>query len=100
MSERIRLNEVFFYVLHPIKAIEAKLRQIGVATEIPAPPTGSTIEDFPNLPVSQAAALLSFARKSHTSKRGGIQLEDWSKLDQERMLRGKKPQGTPIHKNI
>lgn len=31
---------------------------------------------------------------------GGIPLEDWSKSDQQRMLRGQRPQGIPDHRNL
>lgn len=31
---------------------------------------------------------------------GGIQLEDWSPADQERIKRGERPLGRPIHRNI
>lgn len=32
--------------------------------------------------------------------RGGVQLEDWTKADQERLLRGELPKGVPIHRNV
>ena len=76
---------------------KAKRRQIEVAVEMGGPPAGSTIEDFPNLSIQEAAALIAVARQTEG---GGVQLEDWSPEDQARMARGERPQGVPIHRNL
>lgn len=98
-NDTISGMEALFYIFHPVKAIEAKMRQIGVSVDMVAPPPGSNIEEFLTLSISQAAALISFARQSRIGK-SGIQLEDWSKADQVRMSKGEKPRGTPIHRNL
>ena len=69
------LKEALFVVTHPKASLEARLRQVEVAIEAGGPPTGSTIEEFPVLPVSEAAALISAARRKEYA-RGGVQLED------------------------
>lgn len=94
------IKEALFCVTHPKAAVEAKLRQTEVAIEAGGPPAGSTIEEFPELPVSQAAALIHAARQTEKGIGGGVQLQDWSKSDQERMLRGERPQGVPAHRNL
>ena len=100
----MRLKETLFCIAHPKAAVEAKRRQIEVAIEVAGPPVGSTIEEFPELPVSQAAALIHAARQRDKGKqyiqKGGVQPEDWSRADQERMLRGELPKGVPIHRNV
>lgn len=77
------LQEALFVVTHPRASLEAKLRQ----------------KEFPELPISEAAALIGAARRKENFG-GGVQLEDWSKADQERMLRGERPEGIPIHRNL
>jgi hypothetical protein len=98
------LKETLFLIRHPRAAVEAKLRQAEVSIEVAGPPDGSTIEEFPELPISQAATLINVSRQKETSNqvthKGGVQLEDWSKADQERMLRGERPKGYPIHRNV
>jgi hypothetical protein len=91
------LAEVAFWITHPFSAARAKSRQIGVKIEHEAPPPGSTIEEFPQLPLPQAAALLNLAREP---KGSGVQLSDWSSADQERLLQGKRPVGVPNHRNV
>lgn len=93
------LRETLFCFGHPMKAIETKTRQIGVAIEAEPSPVGSTIEEFPNLPISKAAALVNH-EKTRQHRGGGIQLEDWSESDQKRLLRGEKPQGVPTHRDV
>ena len=93
------LKETLFIVTHPKAALEAKLRQVEVAIEAGGPPAGATIEEFVELPVSKAAELISAARKKEFPG-GGVQLEDWSKEDQPRLLRGERPRGVPIHRNL
>ncbi len=94
-------REVLFCLTHPLAAIEAKLRQIGVGIEAEGPPQGSTIESFPMLPISVAAALIRKAREKELVKNPpSIQLEDWSQKDQKLIKEGKRPQGTPLHRNL
>ena len=98
------IKETLFCITHPKAVLEAKLRQTEVKIEVAGPPVGSTIEEFPELPISQAVALIHKARQKENSEEvgrtAGIRLEDWSKADQERMLRGELPKGYPIHKNV
>jgi len=93
----MNFQETIFYITHPRAAIDAKLQQIVVGADMESPPPGSTIEEFPNLKVYQASALLHAARKLNG---GGVQLEDWSESDQKRLLKGEKPKGVPIHRNL
>jgi len=97
-------KERLFCLTHPKAAVEAKLRQIETSIEATDPPADSTFEEFPELPVSQAAALIHKARQKEKSRepdqRGGVQLDDWSRADQERMLKGEHPKGYPIHRNL
>ncbi|MEK7553228.1 MAG: hypothetical protein AAB504_00840 [Patescibacteria group bacterium] len=94
------VKETLFIITHPIAAVEAKLRQIEVGIDAGGPPAGTTIEEFAELPVSQAAKLIREARKSEAGDGGGIQLSDYSKEDQARLQRGEKPKGVPIHRNL
>jgi hypothetical protein len=93
----MNFQETIFYITHPKFAIEAKLRQIGVGADLELPPSGTTLEEFPNLKVYQASALIHAAHKISSS---GVQLEDWSESDQKRLLKGKKPKGVPILRNL
>jgi len=93
------LKEALFVVTHPKASLEVKLRQVEVAIGAGGPPASSTIEEFPELPISEAAALIGSARRKE-NPRGGVQLEDWSKADQERLLRGERPKGIPTHRNL
>lgn len=99
------LKEALFVALNPKRAVEAKILQISAAFDsirenptVPIP-DGTTIEEIQELPVSEVAKLINGARKQENLA-GGIQLEDWSKADQERMLRGEKPKGVPLHRNL
>ena len=95
------LKEIGFIITHPIAAAEAKLFQADVASNQESAPNGSSAEEFSQLPVSEAAALLHTARsQSGVDNRGGVQLEDWSASDQQRLLRGERPLGVPIHRNV
>lgn len=49
---------------------------------------GGTFEGTPDLPLPRPF------------EKGGVQLEDWPKADQERMLRGELPRGVPLHRNV
>lgn len=93
------IKEALFIITHPKASLETKMRQVEVTIEAGGPPTGSTIEEFPELPISQAAKLIGDA-KNRENLGGGVQLEDWSKEDQELMLRGERPKGIPIHRNL
>ena len=93
------LKETLFIVTHPKAALEAKLRQVEVAIEAGGPPTGATIEGFVELPISEAAALIRTARRKENAG-SGVQLGDWSKEDQAKMLKGERPKGVPIHRNL
>lgn len=91
-------GEILFYITHPFPAVKAKLRQVEVFAEWGGPPAGTTIEDFPNLSIQGAAALIAVARRDEGG--GGVQLQDWSPEDQARMARGELPHGTPNHRNL
>ncbi|MFZ3301381.1 MAG: hypothetical protein WA152_01555 [Microgenomates group bacterium] len=88
-------DNIFFYFKHPIDTIRIKSRQLAVAIEHSAPPVGSTVEEFPQLPVQDAAKALGIVYDS-----GAITLEDWSPKDQERLKKGQQPLGHPEHRNI
>ena len=83
-------EDFLFSIFHPIGAIRARVRQVGVAIEHASPPPGSSIEDYPNLSVKEAARLL----------KGGVPLSAWSKSDQERLACGERPVGHPEHPNV
>lgn len=67
----ILIKETLFIVTHLKASLEAKMRQIEVAIEAGGPPAGSTIEEFPELPISQAAKLISEARRRENPA-GGV----------------------------
>jgi len=87
-------NEILFCLIHPIQAIRAKERQTAVAIEHSSPPTGSSIEEFPNLPIHVAANILFPPPTS------GVPLEAWSQKDQQRLANGELPKGHPEHPNV
>lgn len=93
------IKETLFIATHPKASLEAKKRQIEVAIELGQPPIGSTFEEFPELSIPKAAKLISEERR-RKNPGGGVQLKDWSKADQERLLRGKLPKGKPTHRNL
>lgn len=80
------IENFLFAILHPKEALHAKERQLGVAIERSQPPPGSNIEDFPNLPVKQAAGLMKKQREG-----GGVPKSAWSVVDQNRMENGEPP---------
>lgn len=83
---------------HPLEAVRARVRQIMVGIDHESPPVGSFIEDFPVLPVAEAARLI----RSEKPK-SGIQLEDWPESAQKEMNEGKiiHPDGRhPEHDNV
>jgi hypothetical protein len=80
-------------LVHPMRAIRTKMRQLEVGCDMAAAPIGSNQEDFPELSLQKAAQLME-------QKGGGVQLEDWSKRDQEKLKRGERPRGVPTHLDI
>ncbi|OGD10581.1 hypothetical protein A2397_01225 [Candidatus Amesbacteria bacterium RIFOXYB1_FULL_44_23] len=68
------IKETLYIVTHPTAVLAAKLRQISVSIEAGGPPSGSTIEEFPELPVSQAAKLLRTAKQLEKSKGSSVKL--------------------------
>jgi hypothetical protein len=68
----MKLGEVLFCLAHPIAATGAKLRQKGVSLDWEGPPAGATIEDFPDLSIQEAAALIAASRQGEGG--GGVQL--------------------------
>jgi len=92
-----RAKDAFFIATHPILSIKAKVRQVFVAMEHEAPPHTSTIEEFPELSLADAARAMKAAGEEVP---GGVPKSAWSKADQERMARGERPLGHPEHPNI
>lgn len=91
-------ENIFFILTHPIQSLRTKTRQIEVAIEHSMPPQGSTIEEFPELPIEEAARLLTEAEKSNR-----INLSDWPVSVQNEMKRGTEihPDGRhPEHQNV
>jgi hypothetical protein len=56
-------DNILYILNHPLDALKAKERQIGVAIEHKPAPSGSTMEEFPQLPVQEAAKLLGSESK-------------------------------------
>lgn len=96
----VRCESVLFCIRHPWQAIETKAAQVGVAIEHRGPPSSSTWEEFPKLPIDEAAKLLYAPRTKTAKSSGGVPREAWSKNDQERMSKGEPPKGYPEHPNI
>ncbi|PIP53321.1 hypothetical protein COX08_01550 [Candidatus Beckwithbacteria bacterium CG23_combo_of_CG06-09_8_20_14_all_34_8] len=90
------LREVLFCVAHPRDAIRTKIRQFDVSIDAAQAPTGTTIEEFPKLPISQAAKLIDLNMKKEPPK-SGIQ---WSEADLQRLSNGELPRGYPEHYNV
>ncbi len=61
-------KETLFCITHLKAAAEAKLRQIETSIEVAGPPAGSTFEEFPKLPINQAATLIREARQKEQVK--------------------------------
>lgn len=88
-------DNIFFILAHPIRTLQTKARQAEVAIEHASPPPGSTVEDFPLLPVQKAAKLLRI--------QSGVKLSDWPQSVQGDMRNGArvKPDGRhPEHQDI
>ncbi len=94
------LKETLYIVTHPKAATEARLRQVEVSIEAGGPLLEQLLKEFVELPVSEAAKLIGEARKRENTGGGGVQLSDYSKEDQARMLKGELPKGVPIHRNL
>jgi len=86
-------QEISFYLRHPIQTLQTKGRQTLVSLDLASPPQGSTIEGFPTLPITEAAALL-FVSQLSTVDRSGI---EWSIDDTARLKSGQMPKGYPEH---
>ena len=87
-------KDILFTLFHQVDALKAKIRQM-VAIEHATPPSGSTIEDFPNLSVKEASELIK--RQS-----SGVPLSAWPTRDQRLMKEGKMPVlgDHPEHPNV
>lgn len=93
----MKLKELLFIATHPLTATKVKLRQFMVAIEHQAPPSSSTFEEFPELPLNEAAKAIKAARRQTT---GAVPKEAWSKEDQRRMEQGLRPREYPEHPNV
>jgi hypothetical protein len=82
-------------IFHPIESIRTKTRQELVGNDQAFAPVGSNQEDFPNLRIAEATALLRKKKEV-----GGVPFESWTKRDQKRMEAGLKPQSHPEHPNV
>lgn len=88
-------REILWAILHPGKALQARIRQVEVSIEHAQPPVDSTFEDFPNLSVKEAARLIK-------NQGSGVPLKAWPLRDQKLMLEGKMPflGDHPEHPNV
>ena len=91
-----RIADALFVATHPVLAVRAKSRQIAVAIEHQAPPSGVDIETVPELSLADAAR----AVKAAEAKESGVPRNAWPVADRERMAQGKKPLGHPEHPNV
>lgn len=99
------LRKAFFIVAHPLLSLRTMRRQTMVAIEEESPPHTSNFEDFPGLPVSQAAEAIRCAEKATSeSKRdsmfGAVLENAWPPADQRRMKEGRLPLGYPEHPHV
>ena len=88
LKGRSNLVEV---LVHPIRAFRTKIRQLEVKCDMVAAPAGSNQGEFSELPPEKAAELIVQVNG------GGVQFEDWSQADQERLRNHQKPRGVPTH---
>lgn len=95
---KLSTKDYLFIATHPIACIRAASRQAMVAMEHEASPASSTIEEFPNLTVVQAARLMVDEQKALFA--GGVPKRAWSQEDQRRMERAELPNGHPEHPNV
>ncbi len=89
-------SDIVYAITHPVNFLRAKVRQIEVSIEHASPPVASNFEDFPNLPVAEAARLMGLGGS-------GVQLEDWPESVQKEMKMGKivRPDGRiPEHHDL
>lgn len=95
---KLSTKDYLFIATHPIACIKAAARQAMVAIEHEGPPASSTIEEFPNLTVVQAARMMMEEQRALFA--GGVPKWAWSREDQKRMERGELPMGHPEHPNV
>jgi hypothetical protein len=57
------VRDVVYITTHPLGALKARIRQITVAIEHELPPHGTTIEEFPELSLSDATRAILGERK-------------------------------------
>jgi hypothetical protein len=92
------LQEGLFVLTHLGEALTTKRRQVLVGLDMELPPDDSTVEEFPNLPVVEAAKRIKQASCREHS--GGVPRSAWSEEDQGRLMRGERPKGVPEHPNV
>lgn len=95
----MNLHELLFVATHPGEALRAKVLQIKVGCDSAPAPVGTTVEDFPNMPLTQAMAMLHTAQET-TVLSGGVPLDAWPVEDQQRLIHGQRPLGHPEHPNV
>lgn len=91
------IADALFVATHPLLALRAKSRQIGVGIEHQMPPASVNIETFSELSLADAARAIQAAERR---EKGGVPKSAWTKTDQERMAIGEKPLGYPDHPNV
>ncbi len=57
-----KIKDALFVATHPVLSLRAKATQIFVAIEHEAPPHTSTWEEFPELPLADAAKAIKVAQ--------------------------------------
>ena len=60
-----KIENVLFVATHPALSLRAKARQLAVTLEREAPPHTSTWEEFPELPLADAARAIMAAEENH-----------------------------------
>jgi len=98
VKPKLSSKDYLFIATHPIACIKAARRQAMVAVEHEAPPFASTIEEFPNLSVVQAARLM--LKEERVLFESGVPKSAWPVNDQRKMDQGERPKGHPEHPNI
>ena len=68
MLKIMKPKEVLYCLAHPVVAVKTATRQMLVGFEFSGPPVGSTTEEFPLLPVSQAAEFIEKAQLKNKEK--------------------------------
>lgn len=66
MSSEIptKIKKILFIATHPALSLRTKERQLAVAIEQKAPPHASTWEEFPKLPLADAARVIMAEKKN------------------------------------